>query len=229
MNVLVCGRIKQGKTTFALYLAKQWALGIVMWDPRHMIDIEGATYVSDSEELEDAIQDKAWREGPIIFRPNGLDVSGDFESLSDVLFNPPQRFENFSLIIDEAAEMQSPHSIAPHLSRAIRQHPRSVLIIQTTHSLQDWHRASKDLMNDLYCFRLIGRSLQAVIDFCDGSEELERTIRTLPNHHLVHISFEAADDYEEFEVIDDPAEWFVPTTAEHRGVMVNQDTVEEEI
>jgi len=212
MNVLVCGRMKEGKTTFALHLARQWSNGVVIWDPRHMISFPGATYVQNGDELEDAIADRCWSQGPIIFRPNALQLLEDFEDMCSVLFTPPERFDHFALIIDEAAEMQSPHTIQPHLSRAVRQHPRTVLVIQTTHSLQDWHRASKDLMSDLYCFRLIGRSLEAVIDFCDGSDELRETIKKLPKHHMVHVCFEANDDNKEFEVLDDPTIWYSPST-----------------
>lgn len=211
MNVLVCGRMKEGKTTFALNLAHEWAKGTVVWDPRHMIETDGV-YVTSGDELEDAIQDKEWEKGPIVFRPNGLELEDQFNEMCEVLFTPPERFDHFSLVIDEAADMQSPHSITPQLSRCIRQHPRSVLIIQTTHSLQDWHRASKDLTNCIYCFRLIGRSLKAVMEFCDGSRELENTIKTLPRHHLVRINFEASDEEQEFTVIDDPESWYSSST-----------------
>jgi hypothetical protein len=206
MNVLICGRMKQGKTTFAIHLAHEWSDGIVIWDPRHMI--KGGSYVGDGEELEDAIQEQEWKKGPIVFRPDGLRLAEQFDEMCDCLFTPPERFDHFALIIDEAADLQSAHRIVPHLSRCVRQHPRSVLVIQTTHSLQDWHRASKDLMNELYCFRLIGRSLIAVMEFCDGSDELEETIKNLPLHHLVRISFEDSEENEEFVVIDDPASWY---------------------
>lgn len=207
-NVIVCGRMKEGKTTLAMHLANEWSPGVVFWDPRHQTRVKDATYVYTADELEDAIQDEAWRKGPIIFRPNGLQLAEDFEAMATVLFNPPDRFDNFTLIVDEASGMQSAHTIAPHLALAVRQHPRSVLIIQTSHSLQDWYRTSKDLTNDLYVFRLRGKSLAYVIDFCDGSAELEETIKNLPRHHLVHICFEASDDEKEFEVIDDPASWY---------------------
>ena len=209
-NQLVCGRIKEGKTTFAIFLARQFSDGILIWDPRHMI--AGGSYVSDAEELEDAIQEEEWRKGPIVFRPDALHLTEDFDAMCEVLFTPPDRFDNFALIVDEAADLQSAQRIQPHLARALKQHPRTVLVIQTAHSLQDWNRPSKDLMNDLYCFKLIGRSALAVVDYCDGSEELETTIKTLPRHHLVHVSFEGGTDEEEFEVLDKPEEWYSPVT-----------------
>jgi hypothetical protein len=204
MNVLVCGRIKEGKTTLAKALAYEWSDGVVIWDPRHMI--EGGSYVRNADELEDVITDQAWKKGPIVFRPDGLRLEEQFDEMCEVLFTPPERFDNFSLVVDEAGDMQSAHRIQPHLSRCLRQHPRSVMVIQTTHSLQDYARPSKDLMNCMYCFRVIGRSLKSVIEFCDGSDELREAIETLPRHHCVRINFEASNDEKEFVVIK--PDWF---------------------
>ena len=205
MNFLVCGRMKKGKTTLALYLAEQHSPGRVAWDSKH--DIVGAVYVTNSEELEDAIQTGQWRNGLIVFRPNGLRIEQDFSEMCAVLFNPPKRFECFSLVIDEAKQLQGPHSIDPYLDVAIRQHPRSVLIVQTTHSLQDWHRASKDLMTELYCFRLIGNSLESVVDYCDGGPDFRAAIESLPDHHCVRVNFEAAKGESDWEVWDHPELW----------------------
>jgi hypothetical protein len=227
LNILCCGRMKEGKTSFALWLARNWKSGcVVAFDPRHMIDEEMAEHagfdeieiVEDAEALQvaiETIQDEATdrenrRQGTtlIVFRPSGFDLGSQFDEMSAVLFEPPERYHNWSLVVDEAATLQSAHNIAPHLSRAVRQHPRSVLIIQTTHSLQDWHRASKDLQSHLFCFRLMGRSLKSVVEFCDASEEMEETIKTLPPHHLVHVNFEAHAGAPEFTVIDDPSMWW---------------------
>jgi hypothetical protein len=217
--------MKEGKTSFALRLARDWKAGcVVAFDPRHMIDKEMADHagfdnlviVEDAEQLETAIEqiqsnsDQERRQGTtlIVFRPSGFDLGSQFDEMSAVLFEPPERYHNWALVVDEAATLQSAHNIAPHLSRAVRQHPRSVLIIQTTHSLQDWHRASKDLQSHLFCFRLMGRSLKSVVEFCDASEEMEETIKTLPPHHLVHVNFESHAGAPEFTVIDDPSSWW---------------------
>ncbi len=216
MIVLVCGRIKEGKTSRALYLARVWTPGVVVWDPRHRItaadlpaiygEQNQITYVQSGDELEDAIQDRAFDNGPIVFLPDGLQLEEAFVEMCEVLFNPPERFNNFALIVDEAADLQSAHRIAPHLQRAVKQHPRSVLIIQTTHSLQDWHRSSRDLTSEVHTFRLRGRSLEALVDFCDGDQELYDKIARLPRHHSVRINFEAEDG--QMEVEDVGPEWF---------------------
>ena len=211
MNTLVCGRMKEGKTTLALYLAREWANGVIVWDPRHRIS--GAIYVCDADELEDAIQQQEWKKGLIIFRPDGLRIEEQFDEMCSVLFTPVERFDHFALVVDEASGMQSAHRISPRLSQAVRQHPRSVLIVQTTHSLQDWHRASKDLTSDVYSFRLRGRSLDALMEFCDGDKEMENQVKNLPLHHCIRINLEATEDgEEEITLLDDPQEWYSPDT-----------------
>lgn len=214
-NVLVCGRMKEGKTTLALWIARNWQCGgVVIWDPRHMIDQEmitpigftGIVYAYNSEELEQAIEN--FQPGQlVVYRPTSIEPEADFNELCAVLLDPPEKYHNWSLVVDEAAQLQSAQKIHAHLSRAIRQHPRSVLIVQTTHSLQDWHRASKDLVNHLFCFRLVGRSLVAVIDFCDGSDEMKETVKNLPPHTCIHISFESRAGSREFTVIE-PSQWY---------------------
>lgn len=220
MNTLVCGRMKEGKTTLALYLAREWSNGVVVWDPRHRIT--GAVYVQDADELEDAIAEKEWQKGIIVFRPDGLEIESQFDEMCSVMFTPVERFDHFALVVDEASEMQSAHRISPRLSQAVKQHPRSVLIVQTTHSLQDWHRASKDLTSDVYSFRLRGRSLQALMEFCDGDRKLEEQVKNLPHHHCIRINLEASDDGEdEITVLDNPSEWFsADTKREEDGINV---------
>lgn len=197
MNILVCGRIKQGKTTLAIFLAHEYSPGVIVWDPRHM---QKGFIVKPpiAENLEDAIQEKKYLEAPIIIWPSG-DLETEFEEVCSVLFNPPERFSGtpkggggFAFVIDEAADLQKANSINDSLRIAVKQHPRSVVVIQTTHSLQEWNRSSKDTMSALYCFRLIGRSLKYAVEYADveDEEELEEEIKTLDEHAYIKIDFE---------------------------------------
>lgn len=206
----------------AIYVAGRWSPGVIIWDPRHMIDedyvrpvwpdVQEVTFVQNGDELQDAIDHNEWRKGPIVFRPNATRLREDFQEMCGVLFDPPEKYSGsgFSLVIDEAAQLQGPNSIDPHLDRAVRQHPRSVLVVQTTHSLQDWHRASKDLMSQLYCFRQVGRSLKAVVEFCDEDEDFEETIRTLPQHWCVRYDFEAVQGQDTWFLLYEPRQWYKP-------------------
>lgn len=206
-NILVCGRIKQGKTTLAIYLAHERSTGVIVWDPRHM----QRGYIVEpplAEELEDAIKQKKYRDAPIVIWP-GRDLESDFEEVCSVLFNPPERFSGdgkgnggFVFVVDEAADLQTSNSIDDSLRIAVKQHPRSVDVIQCTHSLQEWNRSSKDTMSGLYCFRLQGRSLKYTVDYADvdDEDELTESIKSLPEHSYVFVDFESTPGTAEWEV-----------------------------
>ena len=211
-NILVCGRIKQGKTTLAIFLAHDHSPGVIVWDPRHMQ--QGfIVHPPIAENLEDAIQEKKYLDQPIVIWPSGK-LEEEFDEVCSVLFNPPERFSGngkdtggFAFVVDEAADLKKSNSITDSLRIAVKQHPRSVIVIQTTHSLQEWNRSSKDTMSHLYCFRLQGRSLTYAVDYADveDEEEFEEALRSLPEHHYVHVDFEAspgAPSYEECEPLD---------------------------
>lgn len=208
-NILVCGRIKQGKTTLAIFLAHEHSPGVIVWDPRHM-QKGYIIHPPIAENLEDAIQEKKYHEQPIVIWPSG-NLEEEFDEVCSVLFNPPERFSGngkdsggFALVVDEAADLQKANSITNSLRIAVKQHPRSVVVIQTTHSLQEWNRSSKDTMSHLYCFRLQGRSLTYAVEYADveNEEEFETEIRSLPEHYYVHVDFESIPGAPAFEVCE---------------------------
>ncbi len=205
-NILVCGRIKQGKTTLAIFLAHEHSAGVIVWDPRHM----QKGYIVSPEELEDAIQEKRYKDAPIVIWPNG-DLEEQFEQVCRVLFDPPERFSGdsqgnggFAFVVDEAADLQTSNSINDSLRIAVKQHPRSVVVIQCTHSLQEWNRSSKDTMSQLYCFRLQGRSLKYTIQYADveDEEEFTQAIKSLPEHHYVRVDFEETPGAAQYEICE---------------------------
>src|SRR5215469_11094896 len=104
-NILVCGRIKQGKTTLAIFLAHQHSPGVIVWDPRHM-QKGYIVHPPIEENLEDAIQEKKYKQQPIVIWPGG-DLEEEFDSVCRVLFNPPERFSGsgsesggFAFVVD---------------------------------------------------------------------------------------------------------------------------------
>jgi hypothetical protein len=206
-NILVCGRIKQGKTTLAVFLAHEFSPGVVVWDPRHMIH----GYIVRppiAENLEEAIVEGHYNEQPIVIWPSG-NLEEEFGEVCGVLFSPPERFSGdgtggggFAFVVDEAADLQKAQSINDSLRIVVKQHPRSVVVIQCTHSLQEWNRSSKDTMSQLYCFRLQGRSLTYAVEYADveDEEELAQTIKALPEHHYVKIDFESSPGATDYEV-----------------------------
>jgi len=208
-NILVCGRIKQGKTTLAIFLGHEHSPGVIVWDPRHMQQ----GYIVEppiGENLEDAIKEKKYRDAPIVIWPSN-DLESDFKEVCSVLFNPPERFSGdgkgnggFAFVVDEAADLQTSNSIDDSLRIAVKQHPRSVIVIQCTHSLQEWNRSSKDTMSALYCFRLQGRSLEYVVRYADveDEEEFAEALKSLPEHSYVKVDFESRPGAPAYEICE---------------------------
>lgn len=212
MNDICVGQRAEGKTTLGLWLAFCNSRLVLMWDPRAM---GAGERVHNPDEFEEAIDNACDNirqrrvDGVLIsYVPESGELDKEFADFCSVPFPPGFPRHKFSVVIDEAAQLQKPNWIDPNLDRVVRQAPRSILVIQTTHSLQDYHRASKDLMDDLYCFKMKGRSLDAAVDYMDGGEDMRAAIAALPPHHLLHYSF-ARHCGPEFEIWDDPTQWYV--------------------
>src|SRR6516225_3043785 len=108
-NINIVGRREEGKTTLALCLSKRYRARVI-WDPRGMIgDNQTAIIVADPDSLEQAIEEKKWQHGPIVYRQESGDAEGEFSSVSQILFPPKFTRGGFAFIIDEAGELQNPH------------------------------------------------------------------------------------------------------------------------
>jgi hypothetical protein len=226
VNAIEVGTRESGKSTLALWLGLEHSRATFCWDPRNMFDGE---LVRTGEELQDVIDARPWEDVerypkgyvthfvPFLQNPETGIRNAEFEEFLAVLFPPDFRYRSFSCILDEANKFQTYQTMNPYLDRVLRQAPRNILVVQTTHSLQDYNRASKDLMDDLYIFRLKGRSLDAMVEYVDGSEELRETVATLPHYHLVHYQF-GWHEGAEFEVWGDPGVWYVPLSQNGQAV-----------
>lgn len=215
-NINIVGRREEGKTTLALYKSQRYRARVI-WDPRGMIGSrETAIIVSDPDSLENAIEEREWEHGPIVYRQESGDVESEFTSISQVLFPPKFTRGGFAFIIDEAGELQNPHQIHPELKRIIKQHPtfpanESVLVIQTNHRLSEFHNSCKALMNELYIFQTtLPRDLD-VIDEHTGIPEVRVAVAGLPKHHCVRYIYGRQEKgIPQWEVWDDPNLWYTP-------------------
>jgi len=179
-------------------------------------DRQTAIIVSNPEALEQAIQEKKWQHGPIVYRPESGDVNAEFTEVCRVLFPPKFTRGGFAFIIDEAGELQNPHQIHDDLKRIIKQHPtfpvnESVLVIQTNHRLSEFHNSCKALMNELYIFQTtLPRDLD-VIDEHTGIPEVRGAVARLPKHHCVRYIYGRQEaGVPQWEVWDDPRDWYTP-------------------
>lgn len=217
-GVLCCGTRREGKTTLAIHLAREWSPTVAAWDPRgsiaKIVGLGNYIEVRTPEEMRqhltagDYLHDENGNTFPtpkiLVYRSESED---GFQELCDVLF--PPYFEGFqgglALIVDEAGTLQSPHQIHPALNRVIGQCPDSILVVQTTHMISEWHGKSRSCMNELFLFRQIGaRNWQIVAENC-GDDVAEQCMHLKP-HHLVHYWFDRQDGIQ-WELWDRPEVW----------------------
>lgn len=193
-------------------LAKQRHAGVVAFDPRGMI---AGVVVYGPEELEAAIDEQAWNDGPLVYRYDTLDANGEFSAVCSVLF--PARFSvgGFAFIVDEAGMLQTANGINDDLLRIVKQHPtepleESVTVIQTNHRLAEFHGASKALMNELFIFQTTHpRDLQALEEHT-GDPQIIEVVKALPRHHCVRYLYgRQADGVAQYQVWDKPELWYV--------------------
>lgn len=212
-----------------MFLAKQRHAGVVVFDPRAMIQ---GIVVFGPDELHDAIERKAWREGPIVYRYDSTDHNAEFGEMTQVLFPPRFPVGGFALIIDEAGLLQTANSIDENLARVVKQHPtfparESVTVIQTSHRLSEFHGASKALMNELYIFQTTHpRDLETLADHTDGEAAIAEAVRQLPRHHCVRYKYGRQEaGVSQWELWDRPEAWFVPTVGGASGLDTNKELV----
>jgi hypothetical protein len=220
VNINVCGRREEGKTTLAMSLAKKRHAGIVVFDPRGMIS---GIVVWGPDELQNAIEKKAWKDGPLIYRYDGSSHEEEFASVTEVLFPPRFRVGGFAFIIDEAGYLQTANQSDENLARVVKQHPTfpardAVTVIQTNHRLAEFHGTSKALMNELYIFQTTHhRDLEALEEHT-GEPEMVEIVSRLPRHHCVRYLYgRQPDGVPQYEVWSDPAAWYIPTTGAATG------------
>lgn len=219
MNVLISGTRGEGKSTLALFLARQWGPTVVFFDPKGNVSAGIVVYSPDDLlehlEKEDYILKDGYTTLPLIYRADKPHEEA-FTEMAEALF--PRRFEGYkgkiAVIVDEANELQSPHTIVPQLRRIVAQAPADkVMVIQATHSISEWNNKCRSTMDELFLFRQIGpRNYTLVQEYC-GTEVADIVCdESFPQHHCVQFFFGRRDG-KQFIVRDKPEEWFAPLTS----------------
>lgn len=216
MNVIISGTRGEGKSTLSLWIARQFADTVVIWDPRGTFSRCGIE-CHDVDELFDAFDDKRYlpndenglsRPMPLVLRCEDI-TPAMFGDAMRRIFPTYFRFKGkIAVIVDEARELQSPHWIEPQLNRLLRQHPMDrVAIIQNTHQLMDWNSATKSVTDDIYIFRQTGPRNHKVCTEHFGSEVADIAM-SLPKHHIVHCWFDNRNTEKPWELMSDPSVWY---------------------
>jgi hypothetical protein len=155
LNVNIVGRREEGKTTLAMYIARKKYGAVAVYDPRGMIE---GVICNGPDDLEAAITEGRWKEGPLVYRCVSSDNKAEFDAMCSVLFPPGFTRGGFAVVVDESGLLQSSQGIHPELLRIVKQHPtypprESVMVIQTNHRLAEFNNSCKALMDELYIFQ----------------------------------------------------------------------------
>jgi hypothetical protein len=194
MNALVLGRRRQGKSTLALTLGLSRRKTVVAFDPNHQYDFPavGLNGLRDAMESGQRI---------IVYRPE--DPVDDFPVLVSRLWP----WSRYVLLVDECTTLQSAASLNKTLERVLRQSPRDVDLIQTTHRLSDTHRLTRMLSTDIFFFQTPSATdLKMVAD--EYSESLAAAIPRLGEYECAHWWLEQGGLIR-WSVWDHPEDWYV--------------------
>lgn len=215
MNTLILGRRGLGKSTLAVWRARQLSKHIVAWSPGAEFRAADLHITARDELLDfmDSASDDEEEEQPyfVEYIADG-DLEENFDRFARVLW----KFGDYALIVDEANELQTPASINPMLARFIRRAPRRekgdenpIDIIQTSHFPVDFHRISFGLADEAFIFRLTRlRDWERIRDeFGEAvaqAVDQAKTPETDPEgRDVIHLNVVT----EKFQLMQDPDEW----------------------
>lgn len=202
-NSLIFGRRGQGKTTLAFYLAQRAKLSIAVFDINGQIASAGseATF-NNLDDLELFLAEGVG--ALVVYRPES-NVEGEFDGFADLLWLRT----NYTLLIDEASQIQSAGYAHPKLDRLVRMGPRqAVNLIQTLHRPADVATVCRSLARHFYIFRTRQESdLKMLAERC--GPQVAEIVAGLNEHEFVHWD----DDRETLETVKDAASWYVDINA----------------
>lgn len=213
MNSLILGRRGLGKSTLAVWRARQLSNHIVVWSPSAQFAM--ADYrTSNTKDLLDFIEGADQEEEYLVEYIPGDNLEADFTFVGEKLWE----YGGYVFIVDEANEVQSPAKINEVLGRFIRRAPRRekgddeeicVDIVQTSHFPVDLNKVSFGLGDEAFIFRLTRARDMMRIEEELGEEVATavaetRTPETEPaGRDVVHVNITTR----QFDVMTDPDEW----------------------
>jgi DNA helicase HerA-like ATPase len=191
---VITGRMGEGKSGLAYYLARREHRGIFVFDPTEAFGI--GTIVNSPSTLVEAAEKKS--NVPIVYRPDGK-----IEEEIDRFCIAVQNFRDVSVIVDEAALVSSPHSIPDELARLVRRSRRlEIALYITAHRPQDLHGLFFSLGHNYKFFNTtFTRDLVRIAEY--SSEDLAERVKGLPKHFYASWSVEQNN----FFVNSDPKSW----------------------
>lgn len=211
MNAIFTGRKRRGKTTLAFRYALNFGGGIIIFDPKREFRNWPVT-VNDAQAVEAAIEEGS----PIIvFHPAG-DSDEAFSDLAAIVLhmhtiamqeNWDKEGKCFTLLVDEAQQLQNSWRINEHLKLILSQcRPEILNVLQTMQSPADAYRTTKVCNSDWFLFQTTHvRDVQRVEEF--AGEEVSVIVSQLGEaRSYVHF----CEDTSQYEIVEQAKSWYVP-------------------
>lgn len=207
MITICIGRMRQGKSTLAKYIANQSPTRIVI-DPRRQFHTS-PVYISDVTGLYELLDERE----EIIVRP-GIEGEGIVEPVSEVMLDwiedgrDAQGSEKICLLVDEANMLgmdAKPQDAYPHFNYLLRSAGEdNINVVLTSHRIVEIHPAIRSIAHYLCMFRTTHTAdLKAIEDKC-GQEVAEKVATIAPREVLVW-----DDNFGTYRVETDREKWYV--------------------
>lgn len=200
MLAVIVGRRRQGKSTLALALAKAKRQTILIFDPNNQFGAIPA--IDDIETWLESADEKSI--GRIIPNPP---VEDAWAELADILDGGKWEWAEYTLILDEASMLMSPHQLDDRLERFARTSPKDVHLILTTHRARDINPLFRALATDWFVFQTnIALDIETLRK--NFGDEMAQIVPTLPKYHVAH--YWLSDGGEpKIDVWNKPLEWYI--------------------
>jgi len=197
-----------GKSTLALALSRLHSNIIIVYDPNSQYrEFGDPKTIPQIEATMEWFSDPENPEPPepviLVFRPRVGFFEDDFGALADMLW----KYDGYSLVVDEAPTLQTPHNINSQLARIIRQGPAGVSIFQTCHRVPDANRLSRALCTDYFFFRST-QSKDVANMAAEFDDRLIRILPTLEAYQVVH-HWQGKGGKDELAIWRDSKPWFI--------------------
>lgn len=205
MIYLVFGRMRQGKSTLGLFIARKSPTRVI-YDPRNQFASSTTVLREADEKLETALDERA----EIIIRP-GLDGEDMLESVSQMILdwteeNPK---EKICFLVDEANMVgldSRPQEKFPHFNYLLRSAGEDrINVVITSHRSVEVHPAIRSIANFVCMFRTTHEpDLKVIEDKC--GYEVTDQLRALPSGQVIVWD----DNVGSYALHSDRTFWYVP-------------------
>lgn len=196
-SALYLGRRRQGKSTLAFHHALQQKGGIVVFDINAQFRDCPGVRTSDLAEFDTLVSNS--QERIVIFRP-ARNVNEEFGAFCECLW----KRQGYTLLIDEASQVQSAAGCNEWLDRFMRMAPPELKIFQTLHRPRDSATLCRSLATDWFIFRTtLPRDLDVIEEQCGE----EARVRVAGFEEGSRVFYHWDDSLGKGEIIDHPESW----------------------